>query len=61
VEGYLDVCAFHQAGMTNTVGTMGTAFTEKQGVILKKYTDTAYIVMDPDDAGQKATHSDIHR
>ena len=38
-EGYMDVIAMHQAGFTNAVASLGTAFTSEQAVILRRYTD----------------------
>jgi DNA primase len=55
VEGYLDVIALHQGGFTNTVSPMGTALTETQLRILKKFTRRFVLALDPDAAGQKAT------
>lgn len=53
-EGYTDVISFHQAGLDNTVGTCGTALTEDQCKLLRKYTDKAVLFYDGDDAGQRA-------
>ncbi|NMC12872.1 MAG: DNA primase, partial [Chloroflexi bacterium] len=55
VEGYLDVIALHQAGFTNTVSPMGTALTEHQLYLLKRYTKRIIFALDPDAAGAKAT------
>lgn len=55
VEGYLDVIALHQGGFANTVSPMGTALTETQLRILKKFTRRFVLALDPDAAGQKAT------
>lgn len=54
VEGYLDVIALHQAGFSNVVSPMGTAITETQIKILKKFTRKLVLALDPDSAGQKA-------
>jgi DNA primase len=54
VEGYLDVIALHQAGYENVVSPMGTALTEDQLRLLKKYTRRIVLALDPDTAGQKA-------
>ncbi|HCK67381.1 MAG TPA: DNA primase [Anaerolineae bacterium] len=54
VEGYLDVIALHQAGYENVVSPMGTALTEDQLRLLKKYTRRIVLALDPDVAGQKA-------
>lgn len=55
VEGYLDVIALHQAGFANTVSPMGTALTEHQLYLLKKFTRRIVLALDPDAAGDKAT------
>ena len=54
VEGYLDVIALHQAGYENVVSPMGTALTEDQLRLLKKFTRRIVLALDPDTAGQKA-------
>ncbi|MEJ2262101.1 MAG: DNA primase [Anaerolineales bacterium] len=55
VEGYLDVIALHQAGYTNAVSPMGTALTEHQLRLLKRYTRRIVLALDADAAGDKAT------
>ncbi|MDR1230583.1 MAG: DNA primase, partial [Spirochaetaceae bacterium] len=59
VEGYMDVIAMHQAGITNTVAPLGTAFTEDQAKLLRRYADCALLFFDTDDAGQKAVEKGI--
>src|SRR5512138_827105 len=54
VEGYLDVIALHQAGFENVVSPMGTALTEEQLRLLKRFTRRIVMALDPDAAGQKA-------
>jgi len=54
VEGYLDVIAVHQAGYENVVSPMGTALTEEQLRLLKRFTPRIVLALDPDAAGQKA-------
>jgi len=54
VEGYLDVIALHQAGYDNVVSPMGTALTEHQLRLLKRFTRRIVLALDPDAAGQKA-------
>lgn len=54
VEGYLDVIAVHQAGFENVVSPMGTALTEEQLRLLKRFTRKIVLALDPDTAGQKA-------
>lgn len=53
-EGYMDVIALHQAGFTNAVATLGTAFTSQHSSLLKRYTDLVYLCYDSDGAGVKA-------
>ncbi len=55
VEGYLDVISLHQSGIINSVASLGTALTEGQGKLLKKYTGDVVIAFDSDSAGQAAT------
>lgn len=55
VEGYLDVIATHQAGFGNTVSPMGTALTEDQLRMLKRYSRRVVLALDADAAGEKAT------
>ena len=53
-EGYMDVIALHQAGFTNAVASLGTAFTDKHARLLKRYTDNVILTQDSDKAGIKA-------
>ena len=53
-EGQLDTIALHRAGITNAVAPQGTAFTEEQAIILKRYADCLYLAFDCDGAGTKA-------
>jgi DNA primase len=55
VEGYLDVIALHQAGYRNAVSPMGTALSERQLRLLKRYTRRIVLALDPDAAGERAT------
>jgi DNA primase len=55
VEGYLDVIVLHQAGFANTVSPMGTALTEDQLRMLKRYSRRIVMALDADAAGEKAT------
>ena len=55
VEGYMDCVALHKSGIVNTVASLGTALTERQAKLLKKYTTTVVISYDQDSAGQNAT------
>lgn len=54
VEGYMDVITLHQYGITNAVASLGTALTDSQGRLLKKYCEEVIISYDADGAGQKA-------
>lgn len=54
-EGYMDVIALNQAGFTNAVATLGTALTNEQALLMKRYADEVIICYDADGAGQKAT------
>jgi len=53
-EGYMDVIALHQAGFTQAVASLGTAFTAEQANLLKRYTDNVLLAYDSDGAGTKA-------
>ena len=53
-EGYMDVIALHQAGFTNAVASLGTAFTLQHGILLKRYTEEVMLAYDSDEAGTKA-------
>jgi DNA primase len=52
-EGYMDVISLHGAGFTNAVASCGTAFTPDQARLMKKYTKSAIICFDADEAGQR--------
>lgn len=53
-EGYMDVISMHQAGFTQAVASLGTAFTAGQANILRRYTENVLLAYDSDDAGVKA-------
>jgi DNA primase len=53
-EGYMDVIALHQANITNAVAPLGTAFTDDQVKLLRRWAEKAFLVFDSDDAGQNA-------
>lgn len=53
-EGYMDVIAMHQAGFTEAVASLGTAFTSGQASLIKRYTQTVLLTYDSDEAGTKA-------
>lgn len=54
-EGYMDVIALNQAGFPQAVATLGTALTEEQALLMKRYCEEVVICYDADEAGQKAT------
>lgn len=54
VEGYMDVISPHQSGITNVVASLGTALTEQQGRLLRRYADEIVLSYDSDQAGQTA-------
>ena len=55
VEGYMDTVSLHQRGIDNVVASCGTALTEAQGRLLRKYAEKVIISYDSDSAGQAAT------
>ena len=55
VEGYTDVIGLYEAGVTNAVASLGTALTQQQARLLKRYVSNVYIAYDGDTAGQNAT------
>jgi DNA primase len=59
VEGQMDVIACHQAGMTHVVASSGTALTQEQVTMLKRYTTDVSMAFDADEAGQKAAKRGI--
>ncbi|MEI8032101.1 MAG: DNA primase [Chlorobiaceae bacterium] len=59
VEGYMDVIALHQAGITNAVASCGTSLTRYQAKILQKYTANVLFIYDADRAGLKSMMSGI--
>ena len=54
-EGYMDVIAYHQCGITNAVAPLGTALTEEQVKLVRPFVDTVYLSFDSDSAGKAAT------
>ncbi len=61
-EGNFDVVAMHQAGFTEALASLGTAFTEEQGMLIKKWFPaiTGFnLLFDSDEAGQKSTERAI--
>jgi DNA primase len=55
VEGQMDLLMSHQAGLSNTVASSGTAFTSSHVEMLKRLTNTIIIAYDADNAGRSAT------
>ena len=55
VEGYMDAISLQQRGITNIVASLGTALTEAQGRLLRRYANKIIISYDSDAAGQAAT------
>lgn len=53
-EGYMDVIALHQAGFTQAVASLGTAFTSGQANLLRRFTSEVLLCYDSDAAGTKA-------
>lgn len=53
-EGYMDVIAMHQAGFIEAVASLGTAFTQGQAMLIKRYVHSLYFAYDSDDAGVNA-------
>ena len=67
MEGYMDVIAAHQFGITNAVATLGTAFTEAHSRLLKRYAPdppqklVVYLAFDGDQAGAKAAGGGLNK
>ena len=59
VEGQMDAISAHEAGFGNTVASSGTALTEGQLILLKRYTENIYLAFDQDLAGLAATDRGI--
>ena len=60
VEGYTDVISMHQAGIENVVASCGTALTEEQVLLLKRFTQKITIIYDGDQAGVNAALKGIN-
>jgi DNA primase len=54
-EGYMDVISMHRVGFTETVSTLGTAFTDDHAKIIRRFTNFVYLFFDSDNAGKTAT------
>ncbi len=59
VEGEIDAIQSYQAGVRNVVAIKGSALTEKQVLLLKRYTENVYLSLDADYAGDAAAHRGI--
>ena len=59
VEGYMDAVSLHVHGFPNAVAGLGTALTDGQASLLKRYAPFVYVCYDSDDAGQKAADKAI--
>jgi len=59
VEGYMDLLLVVQAGFANVVATLGTALTERQAGLVRRFADSAVLVYDGDDAGCKAAERGV--
>ena len=58
-EGYMDVLSLHQAGFDCAVASLGTALTQQQALLLKRYAQEIVVAYDMDGAGQKAAQRAI--
>src|SRR6266699_1905021 len=58
-EGQLDLISLFEAGITNVVAPQGTAFTENQARILKRFVDEVVLCFDSDTAGAKAAERSL--
>lgn len=54
VEGYMDVISLYQYGIRNVGASLGTALTENQSKLLRRYTKNVVLSYDSDDAGRNA-------
>lgn len=59
VEGEFDFLASFESGVTNVVAIKGSALTENQSLMLKRYADSVYLALDADFAGNEAAHRGI--
>lgn len=59
-EGYMDVIALHQFGITNAVAALGTAFTEEMASLISRYAKEVVVTMDSDAPGQKGARRAIN-
>ena len=61
VEGYMDLIALYQFGVTNTAASLGTAFTPEQAKLLSRFAKRVVINYDGDSAGKKAARRAIEQ
>ncbi len=54
VEGYMDLVSLYRHGIKNTAASLGTALTEQQCLLLKRYTENVILAYDSDAAGRNA-------
>lgn len=59
LEGQIDVISAFEAGVQNVIAPQGTAFTDRQAQILKRYVQEVILCFDSDAAGQKATERSL--
>ena len=59
-EGYMDVIALHQAGISNAMAPLGTAFTDEQAKLIKRWAERVVFFFDTDRAGQEAAIKGIY-
>lgn len=60
-EGYTDCIALHQAGITNAVGTLGTALTDQHVATIRRFAPRVVLVYDGDEAGVNAAERAVER
>lgn len=61
VEGYFDQISLFQNGIRNVTASLGTALTDEQAYLIKRFSDRVYICYDSDSAGQKAAASAVEK
>lgn len=59
VEGYMDVIALNNHGIAYAVASLGTALTNEQAKLIKRYADNVFICYDQDEAGIKAANKAV--
>lgn len=61
VEGYFDQISLYQHGIQNVAASLGTALTDEQAYLIKRFSDLVYICYDNDAAGQKAAAAAVEK